>query len=891
MKRVISLFVVLTMLLSLVVVAIPASSAATLDKSNVGIEIPYYSGKAYFREIGGQFTKQEYNGDDEYEMEIHEIIDGTEKTGSHVIILDGAINSKYTGKGVRTGEYDEWGKPLFTITSKEAAQMGTSVPSAENTYYWHVKENENGLSGVSYEQGMKTSVWLAWDEDYLYVAAQVFDPDGNSLDNLGEDIWNGDALQIRVDPEGPNSIVGGEGYDASVNEYPWASTVRNGASETYGGKVMNMGIGITTAGKVDLYDMAPRYTPAMEDVVDPDTAETVKGLVWHQNGAYGMADDYPMNPFGDAFGSVAMFNERTTVNGAANNKACTTDYEVAIPWAYMNGSYVEWNEATQKSTLHIVDELPQAGDEFGIAIAILNAARGGSGYNSWLTWGSGVCGGQMSSGDYMTAGGSNSMVLSSAELGTITSNGSAMHEHDFSTPTCDAPYVCQTCGYEKGFAVGHDYSHEVLAVPTATSDGRIKSTCSFCNAVVETVVPKGSATVWHEFNKETNNKDVYGTEWSSSGWNYLFFEDAPDGTDDESRPIFRGPDEGERAGQQKNTVEYYDGKTVIDLSSRKPGTYYDTVSKYRDFAYSMDIRITGLVIDEEGNSHYPDGLYYQFGGTIPTANGNTYGIRYAAGFFPDAPGSTKGVFAIYDAPGGMTHEKIEDGSTFALAVSDEIDLGTDWHNFTLGFDPKSCTVILYLDGEALIGAWDEHLSMNNEEQALLFRRIDVSCMITDMKIGTYTAFNEAEEPEPTGYTVTYDGTVLGTFEEGETVTLPVPGVVGTSRFFTWNVTSGDTEVVRSEYSADNGTANGRTYTLVMPAGNVELASEYVVIGDADGNGTTNAADYRTLKLVISVGSDDAKILESSDIDGDGILTTRDSLRCRQIVSGAYTPAK
>lgn len=889
MKRVLSLFVVLTMLLSLVAVAIPASSAATLDENNVGIVIPYYSGSAYFRQIGGSFPKQSYNNDED-EYEIHDMIDADPKPGDHVIILDGAINSKYKTNGIRIDQYDEWGEPLFTIKSTYAAQMKTKVPSAENTYYW----NDGTLSDLAKAQGLEANIWLAWDEDYLYVAAQVFDPDQHLLKSIGEDIWNGDAIQLRVDPDGPNSIVDGSGYDASVNEYPWKTTVRNGGGETYGGNVMNMGVGISGAGKMDIYDMAPRYTPAMEEVTDPDTAEKVQGLVWHKNGAYGFADKWPANPFGDAFGAVGMFNERPTVNGTTNNNAYTRDYEVAIPWAYMNGSYIEWDEETETSTLHLVDDVPAAGDEFGIAIAILNAARGGEGYNSWLTWGSGICGGQMSEGDYMTAGGSNSMVLSSEELGTIKSNGSAMHEHNFSDPTCDAPYVCQTCGYEKGLAVGHKYTHEVISVPTSNSNGLIKSTCTFCNGVVETVVPKGASTVWHDFSKELKSFTTSGineTEWGggeSNGWAYLY-------VDDDGYPIFR--QDGDRVGQQKNLLETYEGRTVIDISTSDPGTYFATQSKYTNFAYSYDIRLTGNRLEEDGNKNYLDGIYHQFGGVYPTVSGNLHGMRYSAGFFLSEGSTTKGTFRIYDAPGCVTFEGIEKGTNILLAESAEIDLGTDWHNFTLAFDPESNTAIFYLDGEAVVGVWDPGLTITNDGQYLMIRRFDFACMIADMKLGTPTAFNAPSgDPTPTGYTVTCDGNVVGTYEEGETVTLPVPAVVPSgantvSRFYTWNVVSGDAEVLRSKYSADNDTANSRTYTLVMPAENVELKAEYVVIGDVDGNGSTNANDYRALKLSISVGNDDAKSLEACDVDGDGLLTTRDSLRCRQLVDGGYVPAK
>ncbi len=895
MKRVLALLVMLAMLISTVVFSIPVLSVEdnTLDEHNVGIKIPYYSGEVYYSEMKGNHPNSTLEpGEDPVDRE-------TEKANvtDDKIVLDGAINSTYGGRGARgDGDADEWGAPLLHISSKDAATSKGTVPSAENTYFYIEDKFTPDQVGSVMAAGMSADIWFAWDEDYLYLAARVYDPDGHSLRNGGMDVWSGDALEIRVDPNGPNSVVDGHGYNAFNSGdpehpiFPWKDVVRPSWKETYGANVMNLGIGYTGGGRnsMEIYDMSPRYNPAME--AGADGSEEV--LTWHDMGTYYNQENYDPyeNPFGMTFGTSGSYKEE--VPGATSRQAVVTDYEVAIPWTLMNGSYVD-----ESGDVHIVTDDPKAGDEYGIALTVFNGANGQDGNNASLSWGSGISGHQLNF-DYMTSGGSNSMVLVSDELGTISSNGSAVHEHNFADATCDEPATCSTCGYKVGFPAGHKYSHEVVSVPTATSDGVIRSTCTECEDMVEHTIPATAATVWHDFDQEfvKENDTTSGTEFSV-GFSYQYVDDGgtpDDPTDD--KPIFRGDEDPERKGRQKNAIEYVDGRTVIDLSTGDPGTYFQTETSYTAFGYSYDVKLNDTVLEEDGNKNYANGVYNCFGGVIPGYQSKQYGMKYNAGFFLAEGETTKGYFRIYEGNAGS-----DPTGNIILAESELVDLGTTWHNFTFMFDPESCIAIFACDGEPVVGAWNEGFAMEGVSQVAIIRRMDVSCMLSAMKTGTYTAFNEASDephpPTPTTYKVTCDGRDAGEYKAGDSVELSVPALYEDEdngvyyRFFTWNVESGDATVTRSDYSADNGTANGRKYTMTMPEGDVTLTAEYVAIGDANTDGEITTRDYSKFKVTVGVGTEDLRLAESCDVDGDGKLTTQDSLRLRQLVAESYTPAK
>ena len=265
MKKTLSLVLVAAMLLSMVALVPFASSAAhTLDENNVGVEAYRFDGNVVYSELNGRGV-----GNSKYGwLDAITVKEG--KNTSATLNIDGII------------EEGEWGQASFSVHSDYAAsndglidRLNTAyeVPSAENTFFYYDASNyADGLTPLTV--GMQYSVYLMWDEDYLYVAADVYDPDGHKNALLGADIWNGDCFQFRVDPDGPNSIVGGTGYSAykvtdgvPVGEFPWiASTYAGGEEkETSIPNIMvaycsnEVGTDPTQKGTTVVYDAAKRY--------------------------------------------------------------------------------------------------------------------------------------------------------------------------------------------------------------------------------------------------------------------------------------------------------------------------------------------------------------------------------------------------------------------------------------------------------------------------------------------------------------------------------------------------------------------------------------------------------------------------------------------------------
>lgn len=882
MKKALSLLLTVIMIASTVIVAIPATMAAetnTLSAHNVGVKIPYYSGETTVNPWQGSGSSMQHFYDDEGQY-----INFTEKSDTTKLLqLDGEITE------------EEWGTPLLDLSSDYAARRGESTsPSAENTYYWNAKDGDY-TGGVAMQPAdltypLQMKVWMAWDEDYLYLAAEVRDPDGKSGGSTDASIWNGDTLQIRVDPDGPNSIVDGGEYDPETNKFPWKSSVRGDATdassgEIYAGKVANIGISYSDAKYTGMYDMAPRYDPQETEILLADGTVDRIETAWTGKDMFFDREDTHQNPFGSGY--AAVYSKSNRGSGSANKREYLTTYEVAIPWTALNGSGIYDYDPTTGNYSYTVDyTAPQAGDEFGASIALLNRKSAQANYNSFLTWGSGVCAGQLASADYVTAGGSNSLLLVSDELGSDTYTCA----HEFADANCIAPYVCTKCGYKKGYSTGHSYTSVINAIPTNLTDGKITSTCSVCNDVVVTTIPATEGRVKSTWDGTLSS----GGDWSGSkGYGYLFWNDYKnaDGTVNSDPSI---PTIDSATGAQKNTLGTYEGETVLDLTDYQPGTYFDSNdTKFKSYSYKYSVRLTGEAFPEdEVGSYYPF-IGQHVGGNSASPSGTMqYGIHYTIGFYPDEQNSTVGKFKIYKNSYGAGANEL---STL-ITESQEMDLGTTWHEFVTMYDDDTDTLLMTCDGELMVGIWDAGLDQADTEIQAIFRRYYVPIMMKDMAYGNITAFFTEEceptPPAPTTFTVTCDGEVIGTYSEGDTVTLPDPGFKAAAgrnlaqRFYNW--TGEGVTVTRSAYSKSSTNSSKRSYTMTMPAADVELTSVYVAVGDLNQDGRINASDVRAMVGIFGGTASTALAMEAADCNLDGKVNSRDQLALKMSAAGSYT---
>ena len=301
---------------------------------------------------------------------------------------------------------EEWGEKSFSVFGSTAAIPGDTAPSECNTFafYEHdydiftkqiISEDEAAKAKIT---GLTYDVWLRWDTKYFYMAVLVHDPDGYYLPYGREHVWNGDCVQFRVDPMGPNSYLKyknpeydymTEGFDfdlaCNIGYRPWA----------YHSKTCNIGMGIPAdRNELQVYDMADQGTGNFErsqklndpkklgpTYVDPETGRT-----------YG-------NPFGTDVDYASLFGCKITDNGDGTS---TNSYEVAVPWAYID----QWGLGQVA-----------VGYAWGMSLAVLNGYDDQDSstdpFESYLTWGSGICGAQQDDSWLRpTIGGSNAIVLS-----------------------------------------------------------------------------------------------------------------------------------------------------------------------------------------------------------------------------------------------------------------------------------------------------------------------------------------------------------------------------------------------------------------------------------------------------------------------------------------------
>ncbi len=827
MKKAISLLMVVSMLAAMCCFTVPAAQATnytpTLSGKNTSANALYYDGTAQWVEVVGaigSFTVGE------------SVALPTTKTNpsASVITLDGIISE------------GEWGTPTLNLSSDNAATIGSEVASAENTFFHNsvaAGEPSNQYSG----KGMNYQSWYRWDEDYLYIAALVTDPDGPLNTVGGESIWDGDSLQVRIDWQGPNSVVDGGEYDPRINPWPWLGCVRETFRETYG-SMGNFGFGYTTAGGgySEAYDMALRYDGTLtkmvdtlgNPIIDEETGLQVEEIVYESWGMTSIEE----NTYGTCYCTVRPVRKPT----ADNRKNTETTYEVAIPWAYIDGSCDDGVNEVRGRQIAI-----EAGAEFGISAVLFSGGTGGTGFNSYLAWGSGITGYQMDRWAD-TCGGSNSLILSD-----VNWNDSSVCTHpSFSAPDCSHGYVCTVCGYEYGFAAGHKYYFHDTILPTAATAGQVIGTCSVCGDTQTIAIPATERKLIDEFGVNGTKEELLAGYFST--WFYLM-------VDENSLPVF-----DPETGLQRSNLIQYNGESVLDWSQGY--TYYqcDTIDD-QNYSLQFDYNMTGC--DPTVNSTYYSAVANWFGGFD--------GLSFYAGFFPTdaATAPNVGRFIIMKTPGINISVPVEDRTV--VAQSDEVTIPmNEYHRYGFMYDANALTYVITYDGDVVLSAWNpEFKTKDTSKSAWSITR--VYNMLGYCKNMTLGSSSYLAPDAPSTFAVTVDGVEIGQYSAGDTVTLTVPTVAagtiaGGRRFCAWTVTAGTVTIASNAFT--------------MPAEPVTITSDSIMIGDTTSDAKVNSLDLLKLKLRLSGKTIlPTKAEVAADLNADTKINSLDLLKLKLVLSG------
>lgn len=97
------------------------------------------------------------------------------------------------------------------------------------------------------------------------------------------------------------------------------------------------------------------------------------------------------------------------------------------------------------------------------------------------------------------------------------------------------------------------------------------------------------------------------------------------------------------------------------------------------------------------------------------------------------------------------------------------------------------------------------------------------------------------------------------------------------RFAGW---SGDTDTV-----ADPASSNT---TVTIPAKDITLQAEYILIGDTDGNGDITPADALQISRMSVQNIPETA---AGDIDRDGVITSADVVYMKRYLVGNFVPSK
>lgn len=873
MRKTISLVLVAAMLLTMMVFA-PTASAVTLDENNVQIDAQYFSGTTVWSEIEGTNA----SGFSWYDPVT------IKEGGDHILNLDGII------------EDGEWTSKVYHIDSDYAPQSGLAygnnslfeVPSAENTFYRWLKDGNN--KSLAPADGLEYDVRFMWDEQYFYIAVEFLDVDGNT--NSGTATagtnWDGDAIQFRLDPNGANAFVGGQGYDASVDSFPydkeihgdtdntlnctfpWSNdeTTYSGYGEETHSTIGNFIVSYYTSGYTDICDASKRYFPE-EIAVEKEDADG--NIVTEIETQYKPAD---ISGYGELeeekYAYATVYAHDVDRRPAfVQDQTC---YEVALPW-----------------TLVADDYAAEEGAELGFSMVRFNASKSGGGtYNSYLAWGSGICGYETKDMPQV-CGGSNALVLTGEDSAAAV--GCA---HTFADATCIDPETCTACGYERGFVTGHKNAFSNESLPTGSQAGSISAKCTVCGEEFTKTLKATEAYTKYDFlETETTISDQgwwaeggFCIQWETLDENGARYTDETDPTGTLRQKLWNAD------GTAKNSFDKFtfasEGKNVLDLTiDGQTGTYFETNSYATSYTEATDVYFTSLpTTNELLAAADPDKRPYNsffgnwFGGDGTYGGGK--GVYALAGLVSV---EDKYYFAIYPAS-HQNPDSLADLDEYAYcyteATAEQLTLNT-WHEYAFMFDNDAETAMIFWDGELVAAATDYHFYSTSQGAILL--QHNITSYITNLEVGSTglaaarTGWKGNGEDPADKFTVTIDG-VATEVEAGATVELSADAIKNLGGYnYRFNGWTGDV--------ADVADASATTTTVVVN-GDITIESSYYMIGDVNGDGTLNAMDSNTMKRMV-VGTMAA--VTECDVNGDGEFNSIDSNFLARLLASVWTPTK
>ena len=262
----------------------------------------------------------------------------------------------------------EWGEYTVLVEATDCETKNGSSPW-KFFLYWRTGEKSDYSSWYYY-------LWLRWDENYFYIGLKNYDPDVHSLKNGTTNTWDGDALQTRIDPMGPNASVQGEEFTVTADvQKPWSGE-KNVPDFLFG-----------------YVEIAGGFSEGWENT-------TNKGITSFSKNILGAAPTV-VAPAGSDY--------------STDTKAGITTYEIAIPWSYMK-LVDRIGDPVTKLTYEKYNFMrkPEGGigREFGMSVAVLDDGNNSDPkWDAFMTWGSGICNAQQEEGA-KTCTGSNSVTLS-----------------------------------------------------------------------------------------------------------------------------------------------------------------------------------------------------------------------------------------------------------------------------------------------------------------------------------------------------------------------------------------------------------------------------------------------------------------------------------------------